>query len=430
MRSTRDLKRSSKGNFLLESNTFPLVLIFRSILQRYQSLHEPVQIRRDNLEDALLLYQFLRDVEDELTWIQEKHPIAASTDLGTSLSAVQALQKKHQALEAEMQSHEPVIGTVMSRGHQMVKSGHFAVQQVETSLQTLQSHLTTLKDDASVRRLRLLDAVESQMFYTEADEAEAWIRERRPLLSTSDLGKDEDSVTALLKKLDALQRDISSFHTNMGRLTKLSSGLTERGHFDTANIHKKMASVEQQFQLLKQLAEDRQRCLEDSRRVHKFLREADEVADWINEQMAVAASEDYGRDVEHVEILIQKFESFLSTLNASHDRIESLKSTARVLMDEPNIDASRISAKVDDVNQLWDDLNELAHARQEALSGAKQVHVFDRNADETVAWINEKEAALYTDDFGQDLEGVRSSARKHAGFEHDLAAVKEQVRYR
>ncbi len=100
------------------------------IIKRYQSLHEPVQIRRDNLEDALLLYQFLRDVEDELSWIREKHPVAASTELGTSLSSVQTLQKKHQALEAELQSHEPVIATVVSRGQQMIKSNHFAVHQV------------------------------------------------------------------------------------------------------------------------------------------------------------------------------------------------------------------------------------------------------------------------------------------------------------
>lgn len=63
---------------------------------RYQSLQEPMQIRRDNLEDALLLYQFLRDVDDELAWLNEKEPLAASTDLGNSLNAVQSLQKKHQ----------------------------------------------------------------------------------------------------------------------------------------------------------------------------------------------------------------------------------------------------------------------------------------------------------------------------------------------
>lgn len=112
------------------SSQVPVVCANFLSFSRYQSLHEPLQIRRDNLEDAMLLYQFLRDVDDELTWIQEKEPIASSTDLGTSLSAVQKLQKKHQTLEAEIQSHEPVISTVVSRGLQMVKSGHFALQQV------------------------------------------------------------------------------------------------------------------------------------------------------------------------------------------------------------------------------------------------------------------------------------------------------------
>lgn len=66
------------------------------VIFRYESLSEPATIRRDNLEDALLMYQYYRDVEDELSWIQEKLPIASSTDLGNSLNAVQNLMKKHQ----------------------------------------------------------------------------------------------------------------------------------------------------------------------------------------------------------------------------------------------------------------------------------------------------------------------------------------------
>lgn len=63
---------------------------------RYNSLHEPVHIRRENLEDAMLLQQLLRDIEDEMLWVAEKEPLAASQDLGASLTAVQNLQKKHQ----------------------------------------------------------------------------------------------------------------------------------------------------------------------------------------------------------------------------------------------------------------------------------------------------------------------------------------------
>jgi spectrin beta len=65
-------------------------------------LAEPCQIRHNNLEDSLLLYTFYRDVDDELLWINEKRPIAAMEDLGSNLTSVQSLQKKHQVFMAEM----------------------------------------------------------------------------------------------------------------------------------------------------------------------------------------------------------------------------------------------------------------------------------------------------------------------------------------
>jgi len=65
---------------------------------RFGSLSEPCNIRRENLEDSLLLYTFYRDVDDEMLWIREKRPIAAMTDLGTNLQTVQSLQKKHQVI--------------------------------------------------------------------------------------------------------------------------------------------------------------------------------------------------------------------------------------------------------------------------------------------------------------------------------------------
>lgn len=65
----------------------------------------------------------------------------------------------------------------------------------------------------------------------------------------------------------------------------------------------------------------------------------------------------------------------------------------------------------------------------QALAGAKQVHVFDRRADETIGWIQEKDAALSAQGYGQDLETIQALVRQHQVFETDLAAVKEQVRH-
>lgn len=53
--------------------------------------------------------------------------------------------------------------------------------------------------------------------------------------------------------------------------------------------------------------------------------------------------------------------------------------------------------------------------------------MFDRTADETISWIQEKDATLSSEGYGQDLETIQALVRKHQGFETDLAAVKEQV---
>ena len=45
--------------------------------------------------DAIQLYSLNRDIDDELTWINECKVIASSENLGDSLTSVQNLQKKH-----------------------------------------------------------------------------------------------------------------------------------------------------------------------------------------------------------------------------------------------------------------------------------------------------------------------------------------------
>lgn len=56
-----------------------------------------------------------------------------------------------------------------------------------------------------------------------------------------------------------------------------------------------------------------------------------------------------------------------------------------------------------------------------------QVHVYDRRADETISWISEKDAALSSEDYGQDLETIQALVRRHEVFNTELGAVKEQV---
>lgn len=101
-------------------------------------------------------------------------------------------------------------------------------------------------------------------------------------------------------------------------------------------------------------------------------------------------------------------------------------------------------------------LKQLALMRQEKLFGAHEIQRFNRDADETVAWISEKDVVLSSDDYGRDLASVQTLQveiwmicifvsyyfvfvfgikgdiyflfqRKHEGVERDLAALEDKV---
>ncbi|KAL5008187.1 hypothetical protein ScPMuIL_013768 [Solemya velum] len=394
---------------------------------RYNSLMEPCHILRENLEDASLMYQYYRDVEDEMAWIREKKPIAGLTDLGSSLSAVQNLMKKHQALESEIVAHEPLIDAVANAAQHMVKSKHFASQDIENKLEELHIELQQLKALASERKLKLHDSLESQKFYTEIFEAESWMNEKIPVLTSSDLGKDEDSVQGLLKKLDALERDIDNFSNNIGELAALSRSLVDRGHYDSENIKSHQAAVENKYSKLQDLTNQRRAKLNDSKKLFEFYREANEVSTWIMEKGNLAASEDYGQDLEHVEILQQKFEDFLHETNAGEESVTSIHTMAKVLIDAEHFESEKIKLRSQEIQTMWTELKDVAQGRREALASAKQVHTYGRDADDTLEWIQEKDGIVTSEDFGHDLESVRTLVSRHEVLEGDLAAISDQV---
>lgn len=116
-------------------------------------------------------------------------------------------------------------------------------------------------------------------------------------------------------------------------------------------------------------------------------------------------------DLEHVEVLQRKFEDFLKELGNHHYRINEINQAADKLVEDGHTEHDQIykvsfflhlrassslridslfSQKRDEVNEAWHRLNTLAATRKECLFGAHQVQRFNRDADETLAWIAEK----------------------------------------
>ena len=102
--------------------------------------------------------------------------------------------------------------------------------------------------------------------------------------------------------MDAVELDVENFNKKMEELASLCQSLVSRGHFDSANIRDKQAGVEDKYRELLELAAARRRKLVETKKLFEFHREVEDVEAWIMEKNAIAGSEDYGTDIEHVQV--------------------------------------------------------------------------------------------------------------------------------
>ena len=92
-----------------------------------------------------------------------------------------------------------------------------------------------------------------------------------------------------------------------------------------------------------------------------------------------------------LQILQQKFNDFIRDLIASEEKITHINMMAGSLVSSGHSDSQLIKKRQDMINRMWAEVKEVAQSRQESLAGAKKVHTFVRDADDTIEWIEEKD---------------------------------------
>lgn len=112
---------------------------------------------------------------------------------------------------AEINNHDARIRAVIDAGKQMMEDEHFASDEIRNRVNALNDHWENLKEKSSQRKQDLEDSLQAHQYYADANEAESWMKEKEPIVSSTDYGKDEDSSEALLKKHEALMSDLKAF---------------------------------------------------------------------------------------------------------------------------------------------------------------------------------------------------------------------------
>lgn len=195
----------------------------------YQNLQENSDKRKNALEDARNLFQFLQDQEDEEAWLIEKQRICQAGISVKDLRGVLSLQQKHKALVDEIKSRRSKSDHLLNAGKQLVKENHPKTGEIQQRIESIDQHWKQLEKLAAERTKQLQDAAAAYQFYADANEADSWLNEKTSLLTSKDYGSDEPSAQALLQRHKDLQGELNAYKGDIQNLNTQAEKLIASG---------------------------------------------------------------------------------------------------------------------------------------------------------------------------------------------------------
>ncbi|XP_069464336.1 spectrin beta chain, non-erythrocytic 1 isoform X2 [Ambystoma mexicanum] len=396
--------------------------------KRFVELLAPLTERKSYLLASKETHQFNRDVEDEILWVEERMPIATSTDHGNNLQTVQLLIKKNQTLQKEIQGHQHRNDDIFERSQKILTDSSLNAEAIKQRLGDLQRLWNLLIEETEKRHRRLEESHKAQQYYFDAAEAEAWMSEQELYMMSEEKAKDEQSAVSMLKKHQILEQAVEDYAETVHQLSKTSRALVADNHPESERISMRQSQVDKLYAGLKDLSEERRGKLDERHRLFQLNREVDDLEQWIAEREVVAGSHELGQDYEHVTMLQERFREFArDTGNIGQERVDTVNHMADELINSGHSDAATIAEWKDGLNEAWADLLELIDTRTQILAASYELHKFYHDAKEIFGRIQDKHKKL-PEELGRDQNTVETLQRMHTTFEHDIQALGTQVR--
>ena len=126
-------------------------------------------------------------------------------------------------------------------------------------------------------------------------------------------------------------------------------------------------SINDRYQNVLVLAEDRHSRLKEAITLHQFFRDIADEESWIKEKKLLVGSDDYGRDLTGVQNLKKKHKRLESELASHQPTINSVQEAGQHLISVSQFGGQEIEERLQQLNDVWKELQEMASSRGSKL---------------------------------------------------------------
>ncbi|XP_057244924.1 spectrin beta chain, non-erythrocytic 4-like, partial [Malurus melanocephalus] len=123
----------------------------------------------------------------------------------------------------------------------------------------------------------------AQRFDHKAAMRESWLSENQRLVAQDNFGYDLPAVEAAMKKHEAIEADISSYHERIQAVVDLAQEMEAEGYHDVRRVRAQRDNVLRQWTLLTELLRGRRARLRQHLELQKIFQEMVTMMDWMEE---------------------------------------------------------------------------------------------------------------------------------------------------
>uniref|UniRef100_A0A8C5RPI7 Spectrin beta, non-erythrocytic 4 n=1 Tax=Laticauda laticaudata TaxID=8630 RepID=A0A8C5RPI7_LATLA len=399
-----------------------------NILRQWGLLTELVSARRTRLEQNVALQKIFQEMVYMIDWMEDLQ--LASREFGKHLLEVEDLLQKHSLLEADLSAQQDRLQALNAAALKFSELQGYQPcdpQIICNRVSHVQGCQERLQELASKRRKELEASRQLWSFLQEVEEAEAWVREKERILSSSQsFGKDLDSVAKLLSKHNLLLSELSSRRSLLQAAMRQGEQALLRKRFSLGSVQEKIRDVRLHWKKLEGLAAVHLQKLQGALSFHQFSADTDDLVAWLQDAYRLVSSDDFGHDEHSTRSLVKKHKGVMQEIDKHRAAVLALRKQLAALAPEYH-ETMEVQIRIVEVEQLYEEVAEVAVLRCQWLQDALAVYHLFGEVNACEIWLDEKEQWLNWMEVPEKLEDVEAIQHRFESLDQEMNSLMGRI---
>ncbi|KAG7255188.1 hypothetical protein CRUP_035687, partial [Coryphaenoides rupestris] len=380
-----------------------------------------LRTREESLGEASKLQQFLRELDDFQAWLSRTQTAVASEDMPNSLGEAEKLLAQHEGIKNEIRNYEEDyqkmrdMGLAVTRGQ--TDAQHMFLRQRLEALDTGWNELHKMWEN---RQNLLSQSHAYQLFLRDTKQVEAFLNNQEYVLAHTELPATLQGAEGAIKRQEDFMTTMDANEEKIVGVGEAGRRLASDGNANAERILERVTSIDERHKKNREAAVELLIKLKDNRDVQKFLQDCQELAalqagwaelesttqtkaqclfdankaelftqscadldEWLGGLEGQTQSDDYGKDLTSVNILLKKQQMLESQVEVRQREVLELQSQVTALGQEGN-DTVEVDGRRQLVEQKFQGLLEPLRRRKDFLVASREVHQFNRDMEDEI----------------------------------------------